>query len=271
MTLEAVSYEVRLARDSRDLKAAQRLRYRVFVEELGGDGPLVDHGARLEADEFDAVYDHLILVDPVLEAAGRVEGSAAGDGLDYVVGAYRLLPSDRAEKVGRYYCDSEYDLTPLRASGRKLLELGRSCVARNMRGGAAMLMLWNGLAEYVLRNDVGILFGVASFHGTDVEALKAPLAWLHHHHLAPEGLRPRALPGHFQPMDLVPEAELDRRLALAQMPNLIKAYLRLGGFVGEGAFIDHAFNTTDVLLLMDTRAMSEKHRDFYARRIEGWT
>ena len=258
MTPETHCLEVRLARDPRDLRAAQRLRYRVFVEELGGDGPMVDHAARLEADEFDAVCDHLILVD--------TSRAAAAD--DYVVGAYRLLTSERAEALSRYYCDSEYDLTPLRRSGRKLLELGRSCVAPDHRGGAGMLLLWNSLADYVLARGIEILFGVASFHGTDVEALRMPLAWLHHHHLAPPELRPRALPDHFQPMDLVPLAALDRRAALQGMPNLIKAYLRLGGFVGDGAYVDHVFNTTDVLLLMDTTAMSDKYRDFYARRFE---
>ncbi|MFT3687516.1 GNAT family N-acetyltransferase [Paenirhodobacter sp.] len=258
MTPEAPLIEVRLARDSRDLMASQRLRYRVFVEELGGDGPMVDHARRLEADEFDPVYDHLILVDPAREA----------EGIDYVVGAYRLLTSERAAEFGRFYCDTEYDLAPLRASGRRLLELGRSCIAAEQRGGAGMLLLWNGLADYVLARGIEVLFGVASFHGTDVAALKMPLSWLHHHHLAPEAMRPRALADHFQAMDLVPAEALDRRQALAGMPNLIKAYLRLGGFVGEGAYIDRAFNTTDVLLLMDTTAMSEKHRDFYARRFE---
>lgn len=259
MAAEALSYEVRLARDALDLKASQRLRYEVFVEELGGTGPLVDHKARLEADEFDPLYDHLVLIDP----------SRSADDLAHVVGAYRLLRSDRAAEIGRFYCDAEYDLSALRSSGRKLLELGRSCVHPEHRGGAAMLMLWNALADYVLAHQIEILFGVASFHGTDPQALKMPLSWLHHHHLAPEGLRPRALPEHFQRMDLVPEAALDRRQALAEMPNLIKAYLRLGGFVGEGAFIDAPFNTTDVLLLMDTKAMSDKHRAFYTRRVEG--
>jgi putative hemolysin len=258
MALESATYEIRLATSARDLRASQRLRYAVFVEELGGTGPLVDHENRLEADEFDTAYDHLIMVDPTCDP----------DSLDHVVGAYRLLRSDRAEALGRYYCDAEYDLSKLRASGRKLLELGRSCVHPAHRGGAAMLLLWNALADYVLEHDIEILFGVASFHGTDAQALKMPLSWLHHHHLAPEALRARALEAHFQPMDLVPAADLDRRAAMAEMPNLIKAYLRLGGFVGEGAFIDAPFNTTDVLLLMDTKLMSEKHREFYTRRQE---
>ena len=256
MITETSQFEVRLASGEADFLAAQRLRYEVFVAELGGDGPLVDHGRRLERDEFDPVYDHLVLVDSRRDAAA----------LDHVVGVYRLLPGDRAAAVGRFYCDGEYDLAPLRRSGRRLLELGRSCVHADYRGGTAMYLLWNGLADYVLAREIEVLFGVASFHGTDAEALKLPLSWLHHHHLAPEALRVRARPDHFQRMDLVPEAGIDRRAAMVQMPALIKAYLRLGGFVGEGAWIDHAFNTTDVCLLMDTAAMSDRHKVFYTRK-----
>ncbi len=247
---------LRLAQEERDLLAAQRLRYEVFVAELGGDGPMVDHAQRLERDEFDPHYDHLILIDTRRDAAA----------LDHVVGVYRLLPDDRAAALGRYYSEGEYDLTPLKASGRRLVELGRSCVHRDYRGGSAMFHLWNGLAEYVLSRGIEVMFGVASFHGTDVEALRQPLAYLHHNHLAPPSLRVRVRPEHFQTMDLLPADQVDRREAMRLTPALIKAYLRLGGFVGEGAFIDRAFNTTDVCLLMDTAAMSERHRGFYTRK-----
>lgn len=253
---EIASFEIRLAESDLDLEASQRLRYRVFVEELGGDGEGVDHVCRIERDAMDPVCDHLLLVD-----RNRPEGN-------HVVGAYRLLTSERAAQLGRFYCDGEYDLGTLRVSGRRLLELGRSCVDPAYRGGAAMLLLWNALADYVLARDVEILFGVASFHGTEPQALAQPLAWLHHNHLAPESLRPRALDDHFQTMDLVAAEAVDQCAAMAAMPNLIKAYLRLGGFVGEGAYIDRPFNTTDVLLLMDTKAMSDKHRAFYMRRSE---
>ncbi|WP_417807814.1 GNAT family N-acetyltransferase [Thioclava sp.] len=255
--IDTASFEIRLAQSESDIAASQRLRYRVFVQELGGGGETVDHAAQIEQDALDPLYDHLLLIDRNLP-----EG-------EHVVGAYRLLRSDQAQAAGRFYCDGEYDLAPLKRSGRKLLELGRSCVHPNYRGGAAMLLLWNALADYVLAHEVEILFGVASFHGTDPDALAQPLSWLHHHHLAPENLRPRALPEAFQPMDIVSAQDLDRRAAMAAMPNLIKAYLRLGGFVGEGAYIDAPFNTTDVLLLMDTKAMSDKHRAFYTRRFEG--
>jgi putative hemolysin len=258
MTPDLAQLEVRLARDDRDLKAAARLRYEVFVDELGADGPLVDHAGRFERDEFDPVNDHLILVDKRRDP----------ERLDHVAGVYRLLPGERAAAFGRFYCDGEYDLAPLRASGRRLLELGRSCVHRDWRGGTAMFLLWNGLAEYVLEHGIEILFGVASFHGTDVHALSQPLAWLHHHHLAPEELRVRARPPGAVSMDLVAATALDRRRAMVEMPALIKAYLRLGGFVGEGAYVDRDFNTVDVCLLMDTQAMSARHREFYLRKFE---
>lgn len=256
MIADDVSFELRLARTDRDLRAAQRLRYRVFVSELGGDGPLVDHQSQLERDEFDLLYDHLILIDPQRDA----------DALDDVVGVYRLLPGDRVATNGSFYSENEYDLSVLRRSGRRLLELGRSCVHADYRGSAAMFHLWYGLAEYVADHAIDVLFGVASFHGTDAAALAQPLAYLYHHHLAPADLRVRARTDHFQPMDVMPLAQLDRVQAMARTPALIKAYLRFGGFVGEGAWTDHAFNTTDVCLVMDTGQMSAKHRDYYIRK-----
>lgn len=246
--------EIRLATEADDLLSAQRLRYEVFIAELGGDGPMVDHAARLERDAFDAHYDHLVLVD-------RRRDRAA---LDHVVGVYRLLRSDRMPAIGRYYTEDEYDLSVLKQSGRRLLELGRSCLHRDFRGGVAMLHLWEGLAEYVRRHGIEVLFGVASFHGTDLSGLKLPLSYLHHNHLAPPPMRVRAAPGHFQPMDLLSRDRIDRKTAVLAIPTLIKAYLRLGGFVGEGAYVDHAFNTTDVCLVMDTARMTERAQARYS-------
>lgn len=248
-------FEVRLATDARDKEAAQRLRYQVFVAELGGDGAMVDHEKRLERDAFDADCDHLVVIDTRRDAGAR----------EHVVGVYRLLPGDRAARIGRFYTESEYDLSVLKASGRRLLELGRSCVHADYRGGSAMFHLWRALAGYVRENHIEVLFGVASFHGTDITALRLPLANLHHFHLAPPVMRVRARAEHFQPMDLLPAEDIDRREALVHTPTLIKAYLRMGGFVGEGAFIDNAFNTIDVCLLMDTTLMSKRHRRFYSR------
>ena len=259
----------RLARGEDDLRAAQALRYRVFVQEMGADGPGIDHAAGLEADPDDAAFDHLLLIDQRRAGKGTGADSCTGAGTGGpapVVGVYRLLTDKAAAALGRFYGDSEYDLGPLRRSGRRLVELSRSCVHPDYRRGAAMLLLWQGLADYVLARDIEIMFGVASFPGTDPARHAQALSYLHHHHLAPAALRPRALSACHHPMDLIPLQALDAAAAKATIPALIRAYLRLGGFVGDGAFIDHPFNTIDICMVMDTAAMSQKHAGFYRRK-----
>ena len=246
-------FEVRLADTEEDRLAAQRLRYAVFVEELGGDGALVDHARRLECDRYDPFYDHLVLVDR------RRDPTA----LEHVVGVYRLMPGDRAAAAGGFYTATEYDLEVLLRSGRRLLELGRSCLHRDYRGGTGLYRLWSGLADYVEAKGAEVLFGVASFHGTDADALAQPLSFLHHNHLAPPELRVRALPEHFTAMDRLPEGQVDRLAAARAIPALIKGYLRLGGFVGEGAFVDHPFNTIDICLVMETARIAPRQRALY--------
>jgi len=243
-----------LATEPQDVRAAQALRYEVFVEELGASGPWVDHENRLESDPWDAHCDHLILRD-----------TSRGT----VVGVYRLISQVAADKAGGFYSSSEYDLSPLEASGRKLLELGRSCVHPDYRGGLAMFHLWAALANYIDANDIEVLFGVASFHGTDPQKLAAPLSMLHHNHLAPLALRPKAREPHAVAMGITPKDDLDRKAAMIAMPQLIKAYLRLGGGVGEGAFVDHAFNTTDICLVLDVAQMSTAQRKIYGRSLGG--
>ncbi|WP_434287037.1 GNAT family N-acetyltransferase [Celeribacter sp. SCSIO 80788] len=248
-------FQLRFARDADDLRAAQRLRYRVFVEELGSDGEMVDHAAQLEADRFDPDYAHLMLIDP----------SRSEDPLEQCVAVYRLLTGEKAAELGRFYSEGEYDLTALKTSGKRLLELGRSCVAKDYRGGMALFEMWAGLAKYVIEEGYDVLFGTASFFGVDVNLHAEALSWLHHNHLAPEMLRARALPEHFQSMDLMPLEEIDRKRAMLAIPPLIKAYLRLGGTVGEGAFVDQAFNTVDVLLILDTEMISPRQRAMYTK------
>ena len=238
--------QLTLADSEEDIRAAQSLRYDVFVTELGVGGEGVDHATRQEADRFDAFADHLILRD-------TDNGNA--------VGVYRVLRGDQAARAGGFYCDAEYDLGPLKASGRNLLELGRSCVHADYRGGLAMFHLWTGLARYVAVHGSEILFGVASLKGTDPQSLAGPLSLLHHRHLAPAGLRVRSRD--HQRMDLIPEAQLDRRAALVAMPPLIKAYLRMGGMVGDGAFVDHAFNCIDVCMIMDACALNNRAARLY--------
>lgn len=256
MARQTPDFELRLARDETDIGAGQRLRYDVFIEELGGDGPLVDHDLRCERDALDPQCDHLLLFDRA--APGHP-----------VVGVYRLMRGDRLAPGQAFYSSGEYDLSVLTGSGRRLLELGRSCVHRDYRGGPALMLLWQGLLAYVERHRIEVMFGTASFHGTDASRHAPALALLHHRHLAPPELRVAARPEHYQRMDLVAPDAIDRPGAMRDMPALIKAYLRIGGFVGEGAWIDAAFNTIDVCIVVDIARVPDKTRALYRERTPG--
>lgn len=242
-----------LAQTADDLRAAQRLRYEVFVQEMAGDGPMVDHEARLERDRFDDHAGHLLLLDEMREPG------------DQTIGAYRFMTEVMADKAGQFYCEDEYDLTVLRQSGKGLLELGRSCLHRDYRGGAGMLHLWSALSDYVIAQNIEILFGVASFHGTNIADYAQPLGLLHHRHLAPETLRVVAKGATAFSLDQVSPDQLDRLAAVRAMPALIKAYLRLGATVGDGAFIDYDFNTVDICIVLERAAINQMQQSIYTK------
>lgn len=252
MAASEADFSVYLATTDADLRAAQALRYEVFVAEMGADGAHIDHEEALEKDGYDAFCDHMLIAET---------------GSDRVVGVYRLLRCDQAKAAGGFYSQSEYDLTPLTSSGRKLLELGRSCLHPDFRGGTALMHLWAGLSDYVMRHNIEVLFGVASFPGKDLQALAGSLSALHYNYLAPEPLRCRSR--RYQPMNILPADEFDRRAAMINCPALIKAYLRLGGVVGDGAYIDEAFNTTDVCMILDTARMSARQKRMYGTQEAG--
>jgi putative hemolysin len=251
--LSAGRLQVRLAEDRADIEAAQALRYRVFYETMGAQ-PLsgMAHDRR-DFDPFDEFCDHLLVID-------HESGHAGGE----VVGTYRLIRRSAAQRCGRFYSSAEYDISTLIASPGEILELGRSCVDPGYRGRGAVQLLWGGIAAYVFHYDIALMFGCASLPGTDPEALAEPLSYLHHHHLAPPELRARALPERYVDMRRH-EAVADSGRVKAGLPPLIKGYLRLGGFVGDGAVIDEQFNTTDVFIVVKTDLVAEKYSRHYVR------
>lgn len=246
--------EVRLADSEAAIDAAQALRYRVFYEEMSAV-PTPETAARhRDFDEFDEVCDHLLVID-----------HARGPGAGAVVGTYRLLRHEVAKRHGGFYSAAEYDISPLLAHPGRILELGRSCVDAAYRNRATMQLLWQGISAYVFEHDIALMFGCASLPGTDPDALAVPLSYLHHCHLAPPQLRARALPERYVDMNRLPPEEIDPRTALAGLPPLIKGYLRLGGFVGDGAVIDPQFNTTDVCVVVETERVTAKYYRHYGR------
>lgn len=247
---------VRLAEGPADIEAAQALRYRVFYEEMSARPSPEVAARKCDADEFDPVCDHLLVVD-----RRKVTDTSRG-----VVGTYRVLRRGPAERFGQFYSASEYDITPILAHGGEILELGRSCVDAAYRSGATMQLLWQAIAAYVFHHDIEVMFGCASLPGTDPDALALPLSYLYHYHLAPPALRPRALAERYVPMTRLSPDDIDKKAALASLPPLIKGYLRLGGFVGDGAVIDAQFNTTDVSIIVKTELVTDKYSRHYERK-----
>ena len=250
--MHAAKLQVRLAHAPLDVEAAQALRYRVFYGEMGAI-PTVEMRLReRDFDAFDALCDHLLVIDP-----------ARGNGHPRVVGTYRLLRKSVALRAQGFYSQQEFDIGRLVERPGEIVELGRSCVDAEYRTRAVMQLLWAGLADYIEAFDIRLMFGCASLPGTEPAELRAALSYLHHFHLAPETLRPRALDGRYVEMATLPPAAVDRPTALNALPPLMKGYLRVGGFVGDGAVVDHQFNTTDVCIIVKTDSISAKYRRHY--------
>lgn len=257
MTETQVNFDnviVRLAKSAEEIEAAQKLRYTVFYEEYGAKPDPETAASKIDKDAYDAFTDHLIVVDQ-------------NGGHESIVGTYRLLRQSEAEKFGQFYSDDEYDLSVLKNSDMNLLELGRSCVLPAYRARPVLNLLWQGIADYITEHKIDLMMGCASLHGTNVEALSQALSFLYHAHLAPENLRVKALPERYVDMNIVPEDELDRRKVFAELPPLVKGYIRLGAVIGDGAVVDEQFNTTDIFIIVQTHLVTNKYRKHYERKL----
>ena len=255
--------EVRLAETWRDVKLAQRLRYNVFYNEMSAKPSFLAEMRQRDEDAFDPICDHLLVVDT--SAAGNRDtwGSSRKPS---VVGTYRVLRQDVADRHFGFYTAREYDIAPLiarRSPKYRFMELGRSCVLKPYRTKRSVELLWHGLWTYVREHKVDVMIGCASFEGTDPKAHKMALSFLHHYARAPEEWRCRAFDHLYQGMDLLPKDAVDARAALKALPPLIKGYLRLGAFVGDGAVIDHQFGTTDVLIILPVEKIDPRYFEHF--------
>lgn len=250
------NFEIRLAK-RKEVRKAQRLRYKVFYEE----GSAVAHGrgalVRRDLCRFDKHCDHLLIVDlAARNAFGRVKPK--------IVGTYRLLRGEIAAANGGFYSESEFDIGPLlrRHAGKKFLELGRSCVHPKYRSKRVIELLWRGLWTYAQKHKIDVMFGCASLPGINPLALALPLSFLHHHASADAEwqVKPR---GCGVSMNALDKGALDPRRGLAVLPPLIKAYVRLGAKFGEGAVIDHQFGTTDVFTVLVVADIEQRYIAYY--------
>jgi putative hemolysin len=251
--------EVRLARSPFEVRRAQALRYRVFYEELAAIADARAQAMRRDVDEFDLICDHLLVLD---------HGAPRRPFLRHkpeIVGTYRLLRQEIAELNGGYYSAGEYDIAPLLDSYPQLrfLELGRSCVLEPYRNKRTVELLWHGIWSYVLMHNLDVMIGCASLEGTDPDRLAVPLSFLHHTALAPPEWRVRALDDRYVPMDRMAVEAIDPKAALRQLPPLIKGYLRLGAYIGDGAVVDYQFGTTDVLIILPVAKINPRYVHYY--------
>jgi len=254
--LRAGNLGVRIATTAAERDAAQALRYRIFYEEMGATPDERARRLKRDIDVFDDVADHLLVIDHAVSSGPRG-----------VVGTYRLVQNEGASRIGRFYTSDEYDISRITGFPGRLLELGRSCVDAAYRGRAVMQLLWRGVAAYVFLHRIDVMFGCASLPGTDPERLGNELTYLYHNHLAPPALRLRAVPERYIDMRRCDPACLDQKRAQLQLPPLIKGYLRLGGFIGDGAVIDTQFNTTDVAVVVKTDLITDKYYRHYERQL----
>lgn len=223
---------VSLARDKHEIREAQALRYQVFAEEMGAN--LMSAHSGLDEDEFDSVCDHLIVRDT---STGKV------------IGTYRILPPDRAARIGGYYSEQEFDFSRLVHLRAGMVEIGRSCVHPDYRGGAVITLLWSGLADYLRQHDYDYLIGCASVGMSDGGHTAASL----YQKLAAEVLSP--VEWRVFPRTPLPLERLQSDLKVTT-PPLIKGYLRVGAYIcGEPAW-DADFNCADFMMLLSIKEMN---------------
>ena len=251
--------EVRLARSGAEVRRAQALRYHVFYEEMSAIADAMTLVSRRDADAFDAICDHVLVLDHAAPARAFRRRKPE------VVGTYRLLRQSVADRNSGFYSAGEFDLQPLidRHADLDFLELGRSCVLPPYRTKRTVELLWHGIWAYVLAHGVDVMIGCASLEGTDPDRLALPLSFLHHYARAPEDWRVSALPGRAVEMNRMAKEAVDPRAALHALPPLIKGYLRLGASIGEHAVVDHQFGTTDVLIVMPVSALNPRYVSYY--------
>jgi putative hemolysin len=249
---------VRLAQNEQEIIAAQKVRYSVFYEEQGAIATPEIASERRDYNHYDQYADHLIVIDHDLSDQDH----------NAVVGTYRLLIKDRADQAGGFYTKGEFDISPLVSHTNRLLELGRSCVLPEYRSRLIMQKLWEGIAHYIALHEIEIMFGCASFPTLDLDSIRPHLSYLYHNHLAPPHIRPRTLDPYYIALDEYPIDSVDLKRTFASLPPLLKGYLRVGGVIGDGAFIDHDFHTIDVCIVTSNHLIKQSYLSHYQRKVD---
>ena len=258
MAIKIRDFEVRLTRNKEERKQVRQLRYNVFVME---EGASVTDEQRALGEEYDA-YDKFAEYMAVFHN-GRV------------VGTYRIIDRNSADKMGGFYTENEFNISKIKKYHGNIAEMSRACVAPEYRENAlVMRMLWAGLGELIVRRKIRVLFGVASFVGTKPARSAQAISYLYYNHLTPSRLRATVLTDKFADgvnpklgrMNILPREFVDEADARAEMTPLIKGYLRLGATFGRGVFVDVPFNSYDIFVMIETRKMNAAYQKHFLGR-----
>ncbi|WP_245418054.1 GNAT family N-acetyltransferase [Cohaesibacter haloalkalitolerans] len=254
------SLEIRLAQTEREIRKAQRLRYKVFYKEMAAKPDSQTKFTRRDADAYDAICDHLLVLDhePPKKKFRRHEPR--------IVGTYRLLRQEMANLYGGFYTASEFNISPVinNHPDRRFLELGRSCVLKDYRTKRTIELLWQGIWAYVQIHKIDVMIGCASIQGTNPKELAEPLTFLSKLGKAPDEWSVGALPHLSVPLEQMNPDEINDKAALRRLPPLLKAYMRLGCYFSTNAMVDHQFGTTDVLIVLPVENMDPKYIEHYS-------
>ena len=256
LNLKSGSLEVRLAENSLEIDAAQALRYKIFYEEMKAKASYKQTKLKRDIDNFDHYFDHILVFDNSLKGTLK----------DRVIGTYRLNRGTQKYKDNVFYTSNEYYISQLINFKGNILELGRSCVAKEYRTGTTMQLLWSFISQYVVKYEIDIMFGCASFPGIEPLIHQKSFNYLYKNYLAPKNIRPKALEERYISMKKENTQMPSFRDFLSSIPPLIKGYIRLGAFVGDGAVIDHDFNTTDVCIVLPTKKIASRYKLHYDRK-----
>ena len=255
MSIKVRDFEVRLTRTKEERRQVRALRYKCFVEEEGASATEEQKQLREEYDSYDRFAEYLAVFHN-------------GD----VVGTYRIINRDAAEKMGGFYTETEFDISKIKKSGANIAEMSRACVAPEYRENAlVMRLLWAGLGEYIVRNKIGIVFGVASWTGRNPAMSAQAISYLYYNHLSPLRLRATVdttqLADGVNPkltrMNILPQVFVDKAEAMRQMTPLVKGYLRINATFGRGVFIDKPFNSYDVFVMLRTKDMDAVYKKHF--------
>lgn len=245
--VKAGPYEVRFASTEEEVRAAQALRYQVFYQEKQGNPSPAMIAEQRDMDQWDERGFHIIVIDTRAEQQPKV------------VGTLRLFFSECLKPDQHFYTEETFDLSALHNFYGRSLELSRFCVDPTGRGGVILMLIWKYAMSFLQDNQIEVMFGCASFSGTDVDKHLPILNYLYEHHLAPVNLRPVPKVERYINLNALYQPNAAWSEAQKSVPTLLRGYLKLGAKISDAAIIDHAFNTVYVSIYVETKNMLQRN------------